>query len=238
MHFLVKDGMVLPIRRSPIRFAVRHKNGLSSKSWIVQAKSSGDAYVMCRDDHSEIKASLHQSGVSRIGFTGESGETMPDGSRVWNEWKCPRLDGDAKIVPLLRILFPDWSLRIPYSNRQSNPSWQKVDCFVETGHDGLLTIITIHQVATNTTVRQGDGINYPIGVLPMGEGRRLIVMANRVPELNLRQAIENSIQSIKPAELGMRYMDDDSTLSMLITGYNGDGTGFMLDTPVEISTGD
>ena len=33
MHFHVKPGLELPLRKSPIRFAVTMKNGLTSNVW-------------------------------------------------------------------------------------------------------------------------------------------------------------------------------------------------------------
>ena len=124
MDFIVKHGITLPIRVSPIRFAVQHKNGLSSNSWRVWTRSSGDAYVKCRDNFAEVKASLHQSGRNRIAFTSESGNIMSNGNRVWNEWHRPSLDQDTQIAPMLSILLPDWSLAVPYSCR-------RVRCVVE-----------------------------------------------------------------------------------------------------------
>ena len=234
MNITVKKGLRLPIRTSPVRFAVLHENGLSSNSWIVQADKSGEVYVICRDNFREVKASLHKSGQTRIAFTEESGAVMPGGSRVWNEWVHSPLDKSTPIIPLLEILFPDWSLNIPYSRRSSDASWSKVQCFVETGHDCLLTLISLHLISDRTTVRHDGETNYPIGLLPMGQGLSLLIVANRVPESNWRQVIENSIRSIDPKEIGVSAPEEDGTLVLLLSGYYKDGTGFMLSTPVDV----
>ena len=63
----------LPLRNSPMRFAVMRKDGLSSNAWRVWVDPAGDAYVLCRDHMKEMKASLHQSGKQHIAFTSETG---------------------------------------------------------------------------------------------------------------------------------------------------------------------
>lgn len=88
-------------------------------------------------------------------------------------------------------------------------------------------MITFHLVVANQTVKKGGGINYPIDVLPMGKDQRLLVVANRLPETNLRQVIENSISSIDPAETRLDDSDEDRTIDLFLTG-------FMLSTPVEV----
>ncbi len=238
VRFLVKDGVELPIRRQPIRFAVQHMNGLSSKSWNITTDRTGNAYVMCRDNYHELKASLHSSGDNRIAFTRESNDLMGDDSRIWNRWQCPRPEEDKKLVPLFRLLFPDWSLAIPYSQRIRAPSWRKVQCYAITGYDGLMTVVTFHLIGTRTMVRKGDGISFPIGLLPMGQDHRLLIVANRLPESNLRHVVEESMSSIDPSVFGMSSSEEDRRGDLLLTGYNGDGTGFMLSTPVEVEKTD
>ena len=68
MTLLKKDGLEVPLRRHPIRFAVRGKGGFTSNLWGVQVKRKGDAYIYCRDDWKEQKISLHASGKQHISF--------------------------------------------------------------------------------------------------------------------------------------------------------------------------
>ena len=78
--YYIREGSepapTLPLRSSPIRFAVMRKDGLSSNAWRVWVEPAGDAYVACRDHMKEMKASLHQSGTQHIGFTSESSIEM------------------------------------------------------------------------------------------------------------------------------------------------------------------
>lgn len=232
--FLVKDGIELPVRESPLRFAVLHKDGRCSNSWTVVTRRSGDAYVMCRDGHSDVKVSLHQSGVNRIAFTSESNAAMPNGGRVWNEWERPQLDRNNPIVPMFRLIVPDWSLGIPVEEMTSHPSWKRIQVFAQTGHDDLVTEITFHLTDARTGMRQGDGINYPLAIMPVGANHKLWVMLNRLPETNLRQTIDDIWRSTHPSEFGIDESDIGMRLNFMATGYTDEGTGFMFTMPVYI----
>ena len=230
----LKDGVELPLRTSPLRLAVLHKNGLCSNSWTVVTQKSGDAYVVCRDGYSDVKVSLHKSGVNRIAFTSESKMTMTDSNRVWNEWKRPQLEMTNMIVPLFRLIMPDWSLGIPFREIQSMDQKKRIHVFAETGHDGLVTVITFHLIENGTTVNSDGGINYPLGILPVGSDYKLLVVLNRLPETNLRQSMENVLNSISPRAFGMDESHIGKRLGLLASGYNDDGTGFIITMPIDV----
>ncbi|MCY4557224.1 MAG: hypothetical protein OXF79_12770 [Chloroflexi bacterium] len=61
-----EQALSLPLRDSPIRFAVMREDCLSSNALRVWVGSDGSAYVACRDNMKEMKASLHQSGKQLI----------------------------------------------------------------------------------------------------------------------------------------------------------------------------
>ena len=98
----------LPLRSSPMRFAVMRKDGLSSNAWRVWVDPAGDAYVLCRDHMKEMKASLHQSGKQHIAFTSKTGIEMTKGSRFWNQWtgNSSRLRGRVGLQSKFRAWLP------------------------------------------------------------------------------------------------------------------------------------
>ena len=50
MVLWIKHGLEIPIRKSPIRFAIQMKSGLTSNAWGVHVENTGDAYIYCRDN--------------------------------------------------------------------------------------------------------------------------------------------------------------------------------------------
>ena len=75
------SGSQLPLKQSPINFAVIRHNGLSSDPWLVRVDKKGDIYILCRDNMDHMKVSLHKSGVHQIAFVAESGLEMTEGNR-------------------------------------------------------------------------------------------------------------------------------------------------------------
>ena len=57
----------LPIRKSPVTFAVRINNYLSSP-WRVKTDKKGNVYIMPRDVTGNPKISLHERGQQHIKF--------------------------------------------------------------------------------------------------------------------------------------------------------------------------
>ena len=49
ISFRTRSRLTLPMRKSPIRFAVQQTSGITSNAWGVQTENTGDAYVYCRD---------------------------------------------------------------------------------------------------------------------------------------------------------------------------------------------
>ena len=84
----------LPLGGDSLNFAVMRKDGTSSNAWGVKVnKNNGGAFVYCRDNMNEVKASLHQSGDYRYGIRHEkydglvkSGVLEPGADRTWIRW--------------------------------------------------------------------------------------------------------------------------------------------------------
>ena len=68
MTLLKRNGLELPLRTYPIRFAVKRRGGFTSNSWGVRVERKGDAYIYCRDSMKDQKVSLHASGKQHISF--------------------------------------------------------------------------------------------------------------------------------------------------------------------------
>lgn len=79
MHVYIKPPTLqVPIRKSPLRFAVGRPDGASSNSWKLWTVPAGDVYVACRDNFRDMKVSLHASGRWRLGFTERAINGRPD----------------------------------------------------------------------------------------------------------------------------------------------------------------
>ena len=64
MYFWKNDGLELPLRATPLQFAVTKKDGFVSNSWGVRVEKKGDAYVYCRDAMKDQKVSLDPADES------------------------------------------------------------------------------------------------------------------------------------------------------------------------------
>ena len=98
-----------------------------------------------------------------------------------------------------------------------------------------MTMITLHVTTADARVKFSGGSSHPIGLLPMGSDRKLWVVANRVPESNLREMIETSISSIDATGFGLSESDSGEVGALLVTGYDKTSTGYMIDIPVDVA---
>ena len=65
MMVLKKDGLVLALKTSHIRFAVDRRNGITWDAWGVRMEKSSDAYIYCRGGLRGQKVSLPERLVFR-----------------------------------------------------------------------------------------------------------------------------------------------------------------------------
>ena len=248
MAYYVRQGaepaLSLPLRTSPIRFAAMRKDGLSSNAWRVWVEEAGDAYVACRDNMKEMKASLHQSGKQQIAFTSETGIEIVKGSRFWNQWTEPQYYDGSNVVPTLNLLFPDWALTLTEEMRQSNSGiWNTNSLFVEAAESPLATVISF--VVTNEDLEMrfnvtGPSPNFPLGILPVRSGKKLWIVARHLAEGNMRELAGKGIAAAASStDMQPKWEEfpDGHVFGACVTGPTNDGGAYWMPFAIRMDTG-
>ncbi len=246
MHVRIKSGLELPLRESPIRFAVMMTNGQTSNAWGVHVEDTGDAYIYCRDSMKQLKVSLHRSGKQHIAFTKESGLEMPLGNRFWNQWREPQHGSHA--IPTFKLMFPNWGTRLGEEDR-AEETWNKNQILIG-ADDKLLTTVSFVILDKRVTPRIEDELpSFLIGTLPLGPEKKLWIIARGEPEGNLREKVE---EAIKEMEEGIRGTNEEAAkrtdisklspekvvgeiLHVCMTGKHPSGFAFLVMLDVSFS---
>ena len=219
--------MTLPMRKSPIRFAVQQTSGITSNAWGVQTENTGDAYVYCRDCMKGQKVSLHRSGKQHIPFDEEMATQMNSSDRFMNQWREPHYIGEAK--PTFKLLFPSWALGLnEVARRNSESAWKKNEILIG-GHDDLMTVVSFVIVDDGVRLRKKEG-SYPwslIGDLSLRSGKRLLVVAGWEPEGNWKAVVEEALSKINDPRVVSGGFPGDP-LSISLTGYSSPDYAFMV----------
>ena len=227
---------VLPLRNSPVRFAVIGGNGLSSHAWGVYVEKGEEIYIICRDAKNVPKISLHGSGKQHIAFSEETGPTMADGGRFWNQRREPPYYGSPKVVPSFTLLFPSWSLGLTYEMREGNPKvWKKNQVLVEGAESPMATLVSFLITDDDLRMRQGESPSFPLAVIPARPGKKLWIVAHHEPEGNMRDIAAMAIRDAD-AKQGRHLHDDHegNVLDMCLTGPGGEAGAYMMQLPVRI----
>ena len=234
MYIQLGQGFELPLKKSPIRFAVLWKNGQTSNTWGVRVEKEGDVYIYCRDNMKEVKISLHKSGKQHISFSKGSGIEMTPGSRFWNQWWEP-LHG-KQAIPSFKLYFPSWGTRLSEKERDKAKSkWEKNQILIEADDEHLTAITFIVLDKGTTLTKQDDGLpSCPIGVLPLHSGKKLCVIAGFQPEGNLRQNAKIAVEDMNNRNLPLEE-HAGKILHTCVTGDNQDGYAYMVTFPVEVN---
>lgn len=245
MHVRTEPGLELPLRESPIRFAVMMTNGQTSNAWGVCVENTGDAYIYCRDSMKQLKVSLHRSGKQHIAFTKGSGLEMAPGSRFWNRWHEPPHGSHA--IPTFKLMFPNWGTRLGEEDR-TEETWNKNQILIG-ADDKLLTTVSFVILDKRVTPRIEDELpSFLIGALPFGPKKKLLIIARGEPEGNLREKVE---EAIKEAEGAIRGTNEEAakranigklppekvvgeTLHMCMTGDHPYGFAFLVTFFVKV----
>ena len=246
----IHPSIQLPIRRSPLRFAVMRKNGLCSNAWGVYVDNNGEVYISCRDGARELKVSLHKSGQQHIAFTRESGILTMEGDRFWNQWTEPHHSNSSPLIPSFKLVFPSWALGLTYDDRRSNPKiWSKNQIIIESSEVPLVTQVSFlktdddftmsHSDFTlnhgEFTVSNSDSSSYPLGVIPAAAGKNLWVIAHHGPEGNLRDLIVGAISQMNSTMDKSIFREHaGSVLSACFSGFHHDGWAYLLTTPIKV----
>ena len=227
ISFRTRSRLTLPMRKSPIRFAVQQTSGITSNAWGVQTENTGDAYVYCRDCMKGQKISLHRSGKQHISFDEEVATQMNSSDRFMNQWREPHYIGEAK--PTFKLLFPSWALGLnEVERRNSESAWKKNEILIG-GHDDLMTVVSFVIVDDGVRLRKKEG-SYPwslIGDLSLRSGKRLLVVAGWEPEGNWRAVVEEALSKINDPRVVSGGFPGDP-LSISLTGYSSPDSAFMV----------
>ena len=227
ISFRTRRGLTLPMRKSPIRFAVQQTSGITSNAWGVQTESTGDAYVYRRDAMKGEKISLHRSGKQHISFDEEVATRMNSSDRFMNQWREPHYTGEAK--PTLRLLFPSWALGLNEVERHNSESAWKKNQMLISGHNDLMTVVSFVIVHDGVRLRKKEG-SHPwslIGDLSLRPGKRLLVIAGWEPEGNWRAVVEEALSKITDPRVVSGGFPGDP-LSISLTGYSSPDSAFMI----------
>ena len=232
---LVKEQ--LPLFRGPISFAVLMPDGSTSNSWRVWTQG-GDAYVCCRDNMTEIKVSLHQSGRQHIAFRREAGIEMTPGNRFWNRWMEPPPQNPA--VPSFKLFLPVWGVRLSEADRHKTKEmkgkWDR-NLILINGDDEHL--VTVSLIIVDDSTRLNLVGDYPlslIGVLPLRKGKKLHVVAAKQPDRGFRDKIEQAVAQIQIPEANSlaEGPEGDEPLFVCMSGNISDEYAFMVAVPVRL----
>ena len=184
----------LPIRESPVTFAVRINDYLSSP-WKVKTVREGSVYIFPRDVAGNPKISLHESGRQHIRFD------LPGvNEKVWEE--PPR---KSPLLASVKVLFPPWSVGMgpskEYDAQKVNRQWARNQIFIEGEENEDVLISVCFFLAPPGVTPQLPP--YPpmavIAVLLAGANKELYVVARREHRPNIREELEAKLnESIKP----------------------------------------
>ena len=168
----------LPLRSSPMRFAVMRKDGLSSNAWRVWVDPAPDAYVLCRDHMKEMKASLHQSGKQHIAFTSKTGIEMTKGSRFWNQWTEPQYYDGSQVIPTLNLFFSRLGAHPDGRNeagQSRNMEYEQPICRSGGEPTGHGNFICDHQRGfRNAVQRRRTDTEFPVGHIASPTGQKTL----------------------------------------------------------------
>ena len=233
----------LPLRKSPIRFGVMKRNGQSSNSWRVWGDGKGNFYISARDHMRESKISLHDSGAQHMAFTPESGHTMPNGSRFISQWTQPNYDDGSQLAPSFYLLFPSWALGLTQEIRDAHSDvWLKNQIFVEAAENPMATILSFTITNDDLTVRFntiGVTPSLPVGVLSLGTGKKLWVVAQHVPEGNMMDLAEQGLRHANAKidttlKEKLKGMPSGHVLGMSVSGPAPDGGKYLMLFPGQL----
>ena len=230
----IKPTLVLPCKKSPIRFAVQQRNGLTSNAWGVKVEDTGDAYIYCRDSLQGQKISLHESGKQHLSFPESLRAKMNMPTRFMNQWNEPNYEKEA--VATLKLLFPSgWSIGLSEEQRAKSQSiWDKNDILIH-GHDELMTVVSFVIADDGVAIRKKEGA-YPIGILgnlPLRPGKKLCVIAGWEPEGNWKETAEEALRHINASRFTTEE-DRGQDFTICLTGHYSPDSAFLVAVPVKL----
>jgi len=194
-HFMFTEEGLLPIRKSPIRFAVGSPDGYTSNAWRVWSNKHGDVYIACRDNFNNTKVSLHASGRWRMGFTTEALTKNPEilscnQNRAWEVWDQPP-SSIPYTVTAFRLLFPTSELALTPAHRPPS-KWANV-IYIQAAPAGKLTAVTLFVTDGEVTLKHETEPSFCLASLEIGNGRYAQLIAHSDPEMDIHSIIDNGV---------------------------------------------
>ena len=221
----------LPLRQSPVRFAVISNQELSSNSWRVWVERHGDVYIASRDHmRNQLKISLHRSGQQQIAFTVESSLQVTEGNRFFNRWNEPQM------APSFRLLFPSWALGLTKEIREANwEIWKGNEIFIESAGSPRATVVSFIFADEQVTSVRGNTPTLQVAALATQPGKNLLVIAYEVPEEPIARLLETVMHEID-TKWGEQLYETHSgqTLGITVKGITEDGGGYLMALPLKV----
>ena len=232
--------LAIPITKSPVRFSVMRRNGLSSNAWRVWVDEGGEAYIRSRDHMHNIKVSLHRSGQHQLSFTTESRLEMTEGNRHWIRWSEPPNNPGSPVIPTFNLYFPSWGLTLNEDRRNTHPRvWDRNQIAIEAGETPTATVISFVIMNDQLNIPfniSGDIPHFPLAALPLRLGKKLWVVACHRPEANMRDLARQGASGLagyaQSTPEPFTDIPDGEVLGMCVAGNTPAGGTFLM--PFEI----
>jgi hypothetical protein len=223
------DG--LPIRSSPLRFAVGDPAGISSNSWRVWVEDrDSSVYIKCRDNYSEVKVSLHPRKW-RMALTTEAIRARPqlasdERDRTWESWEPPAeiLSG---VVSALRLQFIHSEIAVTPELRKGR-IWRQTT-FVEPAPNSDVTVASVFITDSDQRLQARDAPTIWLASLPIPDGRFVQVTLHgmRLVE-GLREVVSDAISNAR--QLAVEHgVEVPPTGRNFFFGHQSDGTRLIFE---------
>lgn len=142
-------GNGLPLRKGPVRFAVRYPGGQMSNTWRIWEETAGDVYIKCRDEMREMKVSLHASGTHKIDMDTSGRERKENEIResATPRWREPNYGNNRKPVPTYRLVFPRWGVLTDTELRDKREKyWRKNEIIIDDSGEGRIIVVNFYML--------------------------------------------------------------------------------------------
>lgn len=221
----------LPVRESPLRVAVGTPTGPSTNSWRVWLHGN-DVYVQCRDNFRELKASLHASGIWRVGFTQEFVDVRPDivpagHDRAWKKWR-PDLTDPTRPVVGFQLVALKQALYLGPKERQS---WPTSVVFVEPpANAARMTVVSVSVVQSLAPLLFAEGTHGAVvAILPLGPDRTVQLVATHENPGEIAGVIEDAFGRSVGQVGGLDQLPNQGVFFVL--GDRGEGIPWVTAVP-------
>ena len=224
------------------RFAVIRQNTLSSNSWKVLVDKKGNAYICCRDNMKEIKASLHESGQQHVAFTSESGLLTTYGDRFLQKMEEPETYTGPTLTPCYNLFFPSWGLSLTPEMRHAAPRvWSNQVTFIDAADEPLATTLSFFIVDSALYLKPAaiDESSFsPIASLALRPGKKLLIVRRYEADNDLRQLALTMVEEINgDVETVAAILDprhNDTPIMLRSDGRNNQGIPYTMAFTVSV----